>query len=149
VNLAQQAQALRGRLADPVRWTSGELAIDEEENPVKYYSPDACRFCLIGAAATVLDPHGQTGIWGVYGNHPLGRLVASAIKSLYPEFAAVFTDDGDDPESLAYTFNDELHAGFIVGTSRLSITERHQILLSVLDRAIAIASDQANHEAST
>ncbi len=145
MNLAQQAQALRGRLADPVRWTSGELAIDEEENPVKYYSPDACRFCLIGAAATVLDPHGQTGIWGVYGNHPLGRLVASAIRELHPEFAGDI-EDGDDPENVAYTFNDELHAGFMVGTSQLGIVERHQILLAVLDRAIAIARGQDNRQ---
>jgi hypothetical protein len=29
MSLAQQAQALRDRLANPVHWTSGELAIDE------------------------------------------------------------------------------------------------------------------------
>lgn len=141
MTLAQQAQALRDRLANPVHWTGGELAIDEEESPVKYYSPDACRFCLIGGAATVLDPHGQTGIWGVYGNHPLGRLVASAIRGLHPEFSEGL-EDGDDPENVAYTFNDELHAGFMVGTSQLGIVERHQILLTVLDRAVVIANAQ-------
>lgn len=141
MSLSQQAQALRDRLADPVHWTGRELAIDDEENTVEYYSPDACRFCLIGAAATVLDPSGQTGIWGVYGNHPLGRLVAKAIGDLHPEFSES-TEDGDDPENVAYTFNDELHAGFMVGTSRLGIVERHQILLAVLDRAVSIANEQ-------
>jgi hypothetical protein len=141
MSLVQQAQALRDRLANPVHWTGGELAIDDEENTVEYYSPDACRFCLIGGAATVLDPHGQTGIWGVYGNHPLGRLVAAAIRELHPEFAEGL-EDGDDPENVAYTFNDELQAGFMVGTSQLGIVERHQILLAVLNRAVSIANEQ-------
>lgn len=47
--MSDQYKTVRELLSDPDRWTKKAMAVDGAGCPVVLYSPEACRWCLLGA----------------------------------------------------------------------------------------------------
>lgn len=53
VSLRAQAEQAKALLLKPFGWTQHTLARTEGGRPVTVHSPDACSFCILGAASKI------------------------------------------------------------------------------------------------
>jgi hypothetical protein len=93
-------EVLRGArelISDPERWTQGEYARNAEHEAVNFLSPEACRWCLVGALAKASgrdpDDHEPAMACVAHLLRPWSRNVLVAITS--------FNDESEHAKALA------------------------------------------------
>lgn len=72
LSLREQAEEAKALLLKPFGWTQHTLARAEGGRPVTVRSPDACSFCIMGAALKIsldLNRAVDVYIWETYGTN--------------------------------------------------------------------------------
>lgn len=104
MNAVEVLRWARDLIADPERWCQGALAENAECEPVDYDSPDACRWCALGAVyrASPKTPDGDAAIFYLHdAARPRGLIDANdnqdhaAVLDLYDR--AIALAEADSP----------------------------------------------------
>ncbi|MCY1208399.1 hypothetical protein D9M72_200240 [compost metagenome] len=131
--IAKTLAEMRKTLATPESWNGGYMAANENNSKVSVLNPDACKFCLMGAAAKALAVPGVTKSYeanrfSFVEESEVGKLLVAVIHGRGLGYETHRASD------LIWMFNDQLNNRATIHQA-CSLEEAHAEVLDVLDEA--------------